>query len=80
MDNNPLPNDSENIYGSLISEESSIRLLSLRGNDIGDSGAATIAEGLKTNHSLVSLNLWGNKIGTNGVKALADVYYLRLGI
>ena len=46
--------------------------LSLRSNKIGDDGATALAEVLKNNTALATLNLHGNKIGDDGATALAE--------
>ena len=43
------------------------------GNNIGDAGAAALAEALQHNTSLNTIDLRGNKIGNDGAKALAEV-------
>jgi len=52
-----------------------IKYLDLRGNNIQATGAATLANGIKLNRSLRSLNLKWNSIGKDctGVQALCDV-------
>ena len=40
-------------------------------NQIGDTGATALAEGLKHNGALKELYLHGNQIGDEGAKALA---------
>jgi len=42
------------------------------GNQIGDEGAATLAEALKHNTSLTTLDLRGNRIGDEGAAMLAE--------
>jgi hypothetical protein len=39
---------------------------------IGADGAAMLANGLKTNTSVTSINLWDNKIGAESASALAN--------
>merc|ERR1711935_323281 len=46
--------------------------LSLRGNSIGDAGAAAIAEALKTNTAVTFLRLDYNSIGDAGAAAIAE--------
>ncbi|KAI8820107.1 uncharacterized protein EV422DRAFT_578899 [Fimicolochytrium jonesii] len=70
LDQNPLIPDVH--FADLISEDSQIRYLSLRSNNIGDPGAKAMAEMLKGNRALVSLNLWDNRVGAEGAEALAE--------
>ena len=69
------PGISEMFFAGLIGEDSNIRTLSIRSNNIGDSGAKAISGALKVNHSLAVLNLWDNHIGRDGAEDLADVSY-----
>ncbi|CAF4881845.1 unnamed protein product, partial [Rotaria socialis] len=46
--------------------------LSVDNNQIGDSGAQYLAEGLKVNKSLKELYLHNNQIGDNGAQNLAE--------
>lgn len=43
-----------------------------RQNQIGDDGAAWLANALKANQSLRFINLWGNNVGYIGTKAFAE--------
>ena len=70
IDRNPLV--PEAAHASLLAEWSCIRLLSLRGNNIGNIGAKAIALALKSNRILVSLDLFGNKIQKYGAAGLAE--------
>ena len=66
------PNISESLFSQLLQEESNIRLLSLRGNHIGDKGAKLIGAALKGNRTLVSLDLFDNKIKKHGAEGLGE--------
>ena len=66
------PNISETLFAQLLGEESNIRILSLRCNRIGDNGVKLIGTALKTNRSLVSLDLFDNKIKKLGAEGLAE--------
>ena len=46
--------------------------MSLTSNNIGDSGAAAIAEALKNDSAVVRLDLSGNSIGGSGAAAVAE--------
>ncbi|KAG5458119.1 MAG: hypothetical protein BJ554DRAFT_1722, partial [Olpidium bornovanus] len=61
LDRNPLPQESDHVWAQLLAEDSLLRVLSLRGNRISDSGAAHLGNALKANKSLTMLNLWDNK-------------------
>jgi hypothetical protein len=50
--------------------DASLTDLALAGNDIGDAGAASLADSLTRNHSLAALTL-GARIGDKGASALA---------
>lgn len=63
---------TEGIFATLISEESCIRLLSLRGNRIGDSGAKQLAIMLKSNRVLTMLDLFDNKIKKAGAEDFGE--------
>jgi hypothetical protein len=63
---------SELNYPNLIGDESFLRILSVRGNNISDVGAKAFANALKQNRVLLSINLFDNKIQKNGAEALAD--------
>ena len=67
------PGISDILFAGFIGEDSNIKTLSVRSNDIGDGGAKAIATALKLNRSLSILNLWDNRIGRDGAEALADV-------
>lgn len=71
IDQNPLI--PESLYSTLIGEESCIRTLSLRANNITDVGAKLIANALKTNHVLVALDLFENKIQRFGAESFGEV-------
>ena len=63
---------SEVLYQGVLNEESNLKFFSTRCNYISDIGAKAMAMSLKTNKSLVHLNLWNNKISRDGCDALAD--------
>ncbi|KAI9001979.1 hypothetical protein BC832DRAFT_128453 [Gaertneriomyces semiglobifer] len=62
----------DSAYGFLLSEEASLKSLSLRSNNITDNGSKSLATALKTNRTLCILNLWDNNIGKEGAEALAE--------
>ena len=51
---------------------SSLKILNLESNHIGDSGAIDLAQGLKHCHNLHSLSVKTNNIHADGVQALAE--------
>ena len=57
---------------SLVVDLEGCTALSLTSNNIGDRGAAAIAEALKSNTELTSLHLGYNTIGPSGAAALAE--------
>lgn len=67
------PDITETIFAGFIGDDSNIKTLSARSNNIGDAGAKAIAAALKVNHSLTILNLWDNRIRRDGAEAIADV-------
>lgn len=69
IDQNKLP---EHLYANLMSETSTVKSLSLRSNDISDTGIENIANALKINRTLMSLNLYHNKITERGAELLAE--------
>jgi Ran GTPase-activating protein (RanGAP) involved in mRNA processing and transport len=71
LDQNPLI--PENLLGYLLTDDTLLKHLSLRMNGIGDVGAKALATSLKTNRTLLSLNLWYNKIDVDGAVDLAEV-------
>mmetsp|Transcript_20184 Transcript_20184/g.44766 ORF Transcript_20184/g.44766 Transcript_20184/m.44766 type:complete len:439 (+) Transcript_20184:87-1403(+) len=58
-----------------VRDNSFVKYLDLRGNNIGAKGAVTLSNGLKLNRSLRSLNLKWNQIGRDntGVQALCEM-------
>ncbi|KAI8904368.1 hypothetical protein EDD86DRAFT_213233 [Gorgonomyces haynaldii] len=71
LDQNPLI--PEVLYCNLIlSEDSAIKNLVLRGNKITDIGCRLLGQALKSNRTLTNLNLFDNKIGFEGAEALAE--------
>lgn len=71
IDQNPLI--PETLFSLIITEDSFIKGLSLRANGITCTGAKLIATSLRSNHSLIHLNLWKNNISTIGVEAFSDM-------
>lgn len=51
------------------------RELRIFGAELGTVGGTAFAEALRKNHCLVDLNLWGNAIGVESVKVLADTLH-----
>ena len=51
----------------------SLTVLTLNRNEIGNDGAAALGECLKYNTSLTELSLYGNEIGYNGASALGKL-------
>jgi cortexillin 1/2 len=47
----------------------------LNRNNLGDDGAAQIAELIKANPHLTTINISGNKIGNRGAQAIADAFH-----
>jgi Ran GTPase-activating protein (RanGAP) involved in mRNA processing and transport len=70
LDNNP--GVSETLWASLFVDDSFLRVVSLRGNGITDVGAKGIANALKTNRTLFSLNLFDNKIQKTGAEYFGE--------
>ncbi|KAJ3293813.1 Leucine-rich repeat-containing protein 71 [Borealophlyctis nickersoniae] len=70
LDQNPSIPDT--LFAYLITEESSLKSLSLRANNITDAGAKALAAALKTNRVLTSLSLWDNRVGKEGAEAVAE--------
>ncbi|TPX37102.1 hypothetical protein SmJEL517_g00906 [Synchytrium microbalum] len=66
------PNLNESTLALLLSEESPLTSLSLRGNRIGDVGSKAIGAALRVNRCLRVLDLWRNKIGPDGLTEIAD--------
>lgn len=58
---------------ALTKEGTAIRLLDLRNNTIGPTGAAALAKVLMGRTDLLELNLQNNPLGDDGVASLADV-------
>ncbi|KAG9064010.1 hypothetical protein KI688_004124 [Linnemannia hyalina] len=62
-------------FGILVESlktNSTLTILSLRSNSIGDNGAQALSEALKTNSTLTALDLWGNSIEGYGAQALSE--------
>eukprot|EP01105_Mastigella_eilhardi_P015983 TRINITY_DN3664_c0_g1_i1.p1 TRINITY_DN3664_c0_g1~~TRINITY_DN3664_c0_g1_i1.p1 ORF type:complete len:482 (-),score=118.16 TRINITY_DN3664_c0_g1_i1:865-2253(-) len=57
--------------GSFATPACHVQHLSLRGNNLGDAQAKVIAELLKANTSLQTLDMWDNAIGDEGAFAIA---------
>ena len=53
----------------------SLTMIDLGRNNIGDEGAKYVAEALKVNTSLTKINLWDNDIGDEGAKYVACLLY-----
>ncbi|KAJ3313002.1 hypothetical protein HDV04_002484 [Boothiomyces sp. JEL0838] len=70
LDQNPLI--PEISYGLFLGEDSCLRTLILRGNNITDLGAKLISNALKTNRNLVGLDLFENRIQKGGAEALSE--------
>ncbi|TPX37308.1 hypothetical protein SeMB42_g06944, partial [Synchytrium endobioticum] len=66
------PSLNESVWALLISEESPITSLSLRGDRIGDVGAKGLGIALRVNRSLRVLDLWRNRVGPDGLSEIAD--------
>ena len=77
LDQNPLI--SESLYSQLLTDESFLHVLSLRGNNITDNGAKAIANALRTNRVLLSLNLFDNKIQKGAAEAFSEVNRFHIG-
>lgn len=58
-----------------LHENTSLKVLYLPFNGIGDKGAAAIADLLSTNTNIHTLNLMSNKIGNFGMTALANMLF-----
>jgi Ran GTPase-activating protein (RanGAP) involved in mRNA processing and transport len=63
---------TESSVNLLFGEDSCLRSLSLRGNEIRDQIAKIIALNLKTNRVMISLDLFDNRIGKLGAEFLGD--------
>jgi hypothetical protein len=72
------PGITENLFAGFIGEDSNVKTLSARSNNIGDVGAKAIAAALKVNRSLTILNLWDNNIRRDGAEAIADVSFTEI--
>jgi Ran GTPase-activating protein (RanGAP) involved in mRNA processing and transport len=70
IDQNPFISDL--LFANLITEESNLKSLSLRGNQLGDAGVKALANSLKVNRYLLHLSLWDNKIQKEGCEALSE--------
>jgi Ran GTPase-activating protein (RanGAP) involved in mRNA processing and transport len=57
----------------LAVDDCSLRTLTLERNDLRAAGAVSLADALRTNTSLVNLNLGFNRVGNSGASALANV-------
>ncbi|KAJ3328328.1 Leucine-rich repeat-containing protein 71 [Blyttiomyces sp. JEL0837] len=67
------PGIPQHLFAYLVTDDSSLKHLSLRMNNITDAGAKALAGALKTNRGLISLNLWDNRIGKEGAADFAEV-------
>ncbi|KAF9992191.1 hypothetical protein BGZ80_008662, partial [Entomortierella chlamydospora] len=57
---------------SSIIANSTLAILIMNNNSIGDNGAQALSEALKTNSTLTTLSLWHDSIGPNGAQALSE--------
>ncbi|KAJ3608436.1 hypothetical protein NHX12_025483 [Muraenolepis orangiensis] len=74
LENNNFKDNVMELLGSLLSaKDCQVQRISLRSNNIGPKGACFLAEALKMNQVLVSINFQNNSIKEDGVQALADV-------
>ncbi|KAM4725176.1 leucine-rich repeat-containing protein 71 [Anableps anableps] len=75
--NNRIGDDGARLIGSALSTSKSanknLLSLNLAFNNIGDAGAAHIAQGLRLNRTLLILSLSNNKIGDSGAAHLAAI-------
>jgi hypothetical protein len=58
--------------GEAIKENSTLHMIELHGNNIGDEGAKWIAEGIEKNSALQKIDLSNNSIGDEGAKWIAQ--------
>ncbi|KAJ1553807.1 Leucine-rich repeat-containing protein 71 [Nowakowskiella sp. JEL0078] len=76
VDQNPMI--PENLLAYLISEDSCVKFLNVRSNQIGIVGAKSFAIALKSNRTLQSLSLWDNNIDKEGAEYLAELKALKM--
>ncbi|KAL8571252.1 hypothetical protein ACOMHN_067809 [Nucella lapillus] len=69
---NMAPSSSTTPTPTIQPADDSLVSLNLSNNDLGDAGAAHLADALKTNRSLLVLNLANNKVGDAGLARLAQ--------
>eukprot|EP00742_Colponemidia_sp_Colp-10_P001952 GILJ01002085.1.p1 GENE.GILJ01002085.1~~GILJ01002085.1.p1 ORF type:complete len:411 (-),score=69.57 GILJ01002085.1:67-1299(-) len=69
---NPLSTEQESVFAKLISD-TKLQHLSLRGNRIGNSLCQALADALKTNKTLKSIDLWSNDITDEGLAVLSSM-------
>ncbi|KAG0028721.1 hypothetical protein BGZ82_008269 [Podila clonocystis] len=62
----------ETALGKALKTSSTLTILYLQNNSIGDNGAQRLSEALKTNSTLTTLDLWGNSIGDSRVLEPSD--------
>ena len=58
----------------MVDSECRLKELNLNRSNIGDEGAATLAEGLKSNQRLTRMNLANNNITENGWSAFSPIF------
>jgi hypothetical protein len=59
-------------FADTLKTNTSVTVVDLRNNRIGNEGTAALAGGLKVNATVTSINLGGNEIGDEGASALAN--------
>jgi len=64
-------------FGLMLRNNTTLKLLNLSSNNIGDKGAIVISEGVKLNSTLAELNLEDNVIGHKGAHAIAAAFKTR---
>jgi len=64
LDYNPLSDPT--IFAKILALNMPARIVSLRGNGLGDAGASAVAEAIASNTWTLSLNLFDNQIGDRG--------------
>ena len=74
LDDNEFDSKYAQLLGKVLVHCKNLRCLDLSWNDIGDSGAVAIAEGLRDHTRLVELDLGYSKITSEGIAALATVF------
>ena len=59
------------LLASALEKHSSLRMIDLNGNGIGDEGCKSLASALAKHSGLQKIYLYGNDIGEEGCKSLA---------